>query len=634
MGHPRYWVLKMPFFYPNEDVRTGEHAKQHGHVVHIDARYQPMNMRVVFKENKNHNADLSVLEVAFSELAHLFIDRELTAKQVLVRTTELDVVGVACENITYMIERHESYQGDYFSSDLKPFNNKDTKTIPYYFFNTLPSSFFGSLLKKADKQEVSLDLASLASILTTSYTLEEDDLHKGNFGVYFVKKDNKPHAVFFKIDHDLMLSDSIMSHYHTRLFNWLHGQGAFEVTARDLIGFPNLMDSQNFYWPTRRQLIHGGGNKAFTSAGEREAFRSLARSATFCKYKWQSFYKHILVPDELIVKSLAKHLDKQDPKDRARIAAITHAVLVRQARLRAVLFSIKEFREAVTAMDEDDKRRIISSIVKNAGRYPLAERMRIEGELEQTVAFYQASQGSISKEDSPLHVAIKFGDYRYVETIEACKSYLNKKNAEGKTPLDVAVEMALAQIEPAPDVRQDYRSIINHLIHSGAKKTKAYQDYVSKNRSSPSQEFDSGYPDKMICYKQPADIIELFYQLGADHRYSLKMQKQIALRMVGRLVEDNQRNQSHLTVLKQLKVALDTNAPCLQFVKQLRSHLWIVRVFRGFLGGTKTNVLLNAVLTKEIKRCQPRVSAVFFKREHDVTDNSSLVRQPGSGIGH
>lgn len=71
--------------------------------------------------------------------------------------------------------------------------------IPYYFLDKLPQGFFASLLRAEQDNVFSIDYASLAQILAASYTLEEDDLHKGNFGLYFIEKEGKPHAVFLKL---------------------------------------------------------------------------------------------------------------------------------------------------------------------------------------------------------------------------------------------------------------------------------------------------------------------------------------------------------------------------------------------------------------------------------------------------
>ena len=96
-----------------------------------------------------------------------------------------------------------------------------SEDIPYYFFDKLPQGFFGQLLKAEKNDVLVIDYASMASILASSYTLEEDDLHKGNFGFYLVQKDGKPQVVFFKIDHDLMFADSIMSFNSSRSAHWI-----------------------------------------------------------------------------------------------------------------------------------------------------------------------------------------------------------------------------------------------------------------------------------------------------------------------------------------------------------------------------------------------------------------------------
>ena len=57
--------------------------------------------------------------------------------------------------------------------------------------------------------------------------------------------------------------------------------------------------------------------------------------------------------------------------------------------------------------------------------------------------------------DTPLHVAIKLGDYRHEETLRTFKPYLNKANSSGLRPVDIALQQAQKQPEAPDDFRQD-----------------------------------------------------------------------------------------------------------------------------------------------------------------------------------
>lgn len=111
------------------------------------------------------------------------------------------------------------------------------------------------MVQAEQENKLTIDYASLATLFATSYTLEEDDLHKGNFGFYIVEKDNKPQVVFFKIDHDLMFAESIMSFHNSRPSHWLRGEDAFDIQIEDLLTFPKITHSANSYWPTKSSFI-------------------------------------------------------------------------------------------------------------------------------------------------------------------------------------------------------------------------------------------------------------------------------------------------------------------------------------------------------------------------------------------
>lgn len=641
----------MPLFYKRTSIDLGNIPQQHGHVVYPDARYRSEHADprpVVYKENKYSSSELSRFEVAFSELARLFLAPDLTPSQVLVKSEQQAVVGTACEHISYTIARCEILPALFYQIDKQESwqlycqDVTEPKDVPFYFFDKFAPGFFNVLRCAEKKGEISFDMGSLARVLAGSYTLEEDDLHKGNFGFYIVQKDNKPHVVFFKIDHDLMLADSVMSHCHTRFFNWFHGAGAFEITARDLLNFPFLTDSQNYYWPTVKRTIFGIGNKAYSTDDEVDAFADLARSPEFCRSKWMEFYKHILVPPWLIEQALSKHFDNSDPHERAHIALITQSVVVRLAKLRAVLFSIPAFREVVSSLSFSEQYAMVHGIAGNA------EPACVES-LETDIAMSMLRYKELCQHDSffvqgdtPLHAAIKLQDYRYDDTWQAFGHYVEQKNAQGQTPLDVAMGMArLSAGELIEDIRCDSLCTMKHLLKEGARKTADYQPF---EQSIPTKLndylFHSDYPKRAQEQDTMPQLIQLLHELGEDYRISLKMKKELAVICVRKFVAKHQHHQQLANMLSELKVALngagiEPPAPELQFIRQLRSQLWIVRIVRGLLGGTATQVQLNALIDKEIKNLTPSTPGrwLFFSRkkqpfqgDEELTDYS--INQP------
>lgn len=202
----------MPRVYNLKDIYLGAPSFS-GHEVYLDAVYYPSDpsekhFRVIYKKNKFGNANLSRMEVAFSQLARLFLDNGLTSFQKMVVNDANKVQGLIVEHLNYVIENKEGLKQPFYTLNA-PRNGCDytekrvtsANEIPFYFLDKLPQGFFNQLLAAEKNNKLSIDYASLASILATSYTLEEDDLHKGNFGFYLVKK---------KENRELSFSKSIM----------------------------------------------------------------------------------------------------------------------------------------------------------------------------------------------------------------------------------------------------------------------------------------------------------------------------------------------------------------------------------------------------------------------------------------
>ena len=583
--------------------------------------------------------------MAFTALARLFLAPDLTPPQVLVKSEKNAIVGLASEYLTYAIARREVLPATFYqlNPDLTKCRDElsllalqvnDTDNLPFYFLNQCPPGFFNTLSKNAKAGKINLDMASLVSVLTSSYSLEEDDLHKGNVGFYVVHKNDKPHVVFFKIDHDLMLADSVMSHCHTRFLNAFYSTGAFAVTKRDLVNFPSLTDSQNYYWPTRKHSIFASGDKAYTSNADIQSFIDLATLPEFRRIKWQEFYKHVLIPPALIQQSLAKHLDNKNPIDRAQIALITQSVVTRQAKLRAVLFTIPEFRDFVVSLKDHDYHNMVQSIVFSADPVKVGE---LSEEITASMIRYEALCGNFVSGDTPLHAAIRLGDYRYYDTQECFGHYVNQKNQQGKTPLDVAVSMAAAPQVMVGDVRCDLLSTMKHLVRQGAKTTLDYLQFTQGRQVNPSDYiYHSGYSCRASEAKNLAQLKSILCELGEDHRYSLKMQKELAVTCVFRFIKHHQNNAYLREMLSTLKEDLNGTrvsppAAELQFIRQLRSQLWIVRFIRGLLGGTATQVQLNHLIDRALKQIMPPAPSCwsfFSKKNHHCEQPRDSEHKP------
>ncbi|STY25614.1 ankyrin [Legionella taurinensis] len=497
--------------------------------------------------------------------------------------------------------------------------------IPIHFFNDLPSGFFTRLTSAFKDGSLTFDMASLASVLAAAYTLEEDDLHKGNFCFYVTKKltekGYKPHVVFMKIDHDLMMADSVMSHGHARVANWLYQKNAFSITERDLLHFPKLLDSKNHYWPTSRRLfVKPFDPKAYNDNNEITAFSALSTNPEFIRAKWQEFYKHILIPRQLIEDDVAKGFDRNNPTDCAQIALITNAVVARQARLRAVLFSIAEFRTFVETLHGDGDK-ALDTIEEEifTGVDPLIKE-KLQVDFKRETAFHRDlctdKDNGFKEKDTPLHAAIRLGDYRYDETWDAFSQFARKRNQDGTTPMQLVMNQVLLAKEKKPvldDPRKNPFFIANHLLRQGIKHAIPRDRYRQlSNYSLPSSHLNKAEKAASL-----PELLAVFQAIGEDERFTLKMRKDLAISALESFIKAQADNPQLRRMLLDFRKALNVDkAPQLQYIRQLRSELWIIRQIRGLLGGTHTQVSLTELVDKELAKPTlkaPRAQGVFGK---------------------
>lgn len=607
------------------EINPGKPRSKCGHKI-FQAATHGSDIPIIYKENTDHNPDLSIYEVAFSAIARLFLAPHLTAKTHLVKNAEQGVVGIACEHIRSVIQHKEGTdQATVFyklsrssKKTASLFESVDASDkIPYYFLDECDPLFFHHLKAQEKQGALSLDYTSLAEIFTASYMLEEDDLHKGNLGFWARQQGGKPHLSFFKIDHDYMLTDEVMSHFKTRFLNGFYGDDAYAITARDLVSFPVLKDSHNYYWPTLNHVLNVG-TKAYSAYKERAAFASLANSDEFKRAKWLAFYRHVLIPPAFVQQELVNHLDAENPAERAKIALVMQALVARQAKLRAVLFSIKEFRDVVLNLNGASEDELIKAMGFSQGSQFIAA-------TKATIHHHQelcAEAGVFVDNDTPLHVAIKLQDYRYDDTWKDFRQYARQKNAAGQTPWDLA-----AQGLQQPNASKHASSILSHLKRVGVKAT-----CVSESTASikPKDYLSQSVHLTQVSQKKTAiELIDLLRDIGEDHRYSLKMQKEIALLCVHRFVDEHRTNPQLSQMLLSLKHALNGHfgkspAPELQFIRQLRSQLWIIRYIRGLFGGTTTQYQINRLIDQTMKLTIPSLGAkpgLFERRASGSSEN-------------
>jgi hypothetical protein len=633
----------MVALYHINDITLGPASRASGHEAFLRAIYNPPDeasepFNIIYKKNKYGCPIFSRFEVRFSQLSQLFLLHNFTPSLRLVVDDDSNITGLAVQHLCYVIEKREGLHKNFYrldepqsSCDYTAVKATEATKIPYYFLDKLPQGFYARLVQAEVDGHLTIDYESLASILTTSFTLEEDDLHKGNYGFYLVEKDGKPHAVFFKIDHDLMYVDSIMGFHTRRPFHFFHGAHAFDITAEDLISLVNLKHSSNSYWPTKFGYFSNPfDNKEYHNYAEIEAFARLENNLEFNKAKWKSFLKHILIPRELIEQTLKKCADAQNASERANIALISQATTARLARLRAALFSITEFRDYVSTLSEDDTLNLLNEVLPphlNTGNFAQ--------QVQQSLGQYQElckPEGGFEEGDTPLHTAIKLGQYRYEETLAMFGQFINIKNKAGQTPLDVALARVDSPEDDVKDMQKDARFIMKHLLINGADKTTAYRE-SGIGPTLKRYRFKNPYLEGISAKMHYQDFKTILRDIGEDHRLCLKSKKNLALECVKRFIRVNQNQPYFESRLLQLRNDLNGDSSeeeCagVKYIRQLRSNLWIIRQLRGQYGMSSTlwemNDLIDNALEQHNKEKEPNCFSFFS--DNGCTENECKLR--------
>lgn len=428
-----------------------------------------------------------------------------------------------------------------------------------------------------------------------------------------------------------MFVDSIMSFTTRRFCHLFDGCDAFDITEEDLLKFPNLKYSANGYWPTKTSIFYKPwDNKDYRTYAEIQAFADLSHVEEFNKAKWRSFYKHILISQSQMEATLKACFDENNSSDRAHISLVIQAMLARQARLKAMLFSLKDFRDFILSQNGKERDLLCHEILNNL---PEEERKSFENEIRQSLDYSHnlCCSGLFEDGDTPLHIAIKSGDYRYDETIGMYGQFINTKNSSGKTPLDIALQMAgQSKVHPA-DVRKDYRFIMKHLLANGANQTKQFEEF-DKIENIRSYQFHTPYLNKAIKAKTYHELKEVLRDIGEDHQYCLKFKKMLAVECISEFIKANQDNLSLRGILLKLKKEVDgkgtkSENAALMYIRQLRSRLWIVRQIRGLYGWSTTQGEIDYMIDKELARLDTKDLkrlSLFDSRDSSTLDNVFL----------
>lgn len=642
----------MPLTKGNVHFNENKGKKISAHEVDLNSFTNPPYRPWVTKKNKHQGKegeDASKLEVAFSTIASLFLRSGLTPTATLVYEDDEDnVFGVASENFNvklkeltdnnitcYAFSPGDTWQytsitnEDPTSDEIEKEKNKlnsSSKDVPFdaatvqekllldrhkkgvNFLDKMPKKFIPNLMEKHNNGEVVVDMDSLACILAGSYMLEEDDLHKGNIGFYVTDTDkddpNNPGEkikkfTFFKIDHDLMLNNSIMSKKDMRLANILYGKNAFHITARDLDDFPDLKDSGNHYWPTKKRMI-ATGDKSYKNKREREAFADLKKNEDFKNAKWKYFLKFSLMPIELVEQSLQSELDPV--KDLDKINMVKNAIGSRIVELKRVLMESPEFMAYLRNKDTAEVIKTIRDEIKEQlknSNIPDHDQESISRRIDEIVQYAQVETSKMSK-------TILFDCYEF--------SY-NDKNRE--KPTEVDLEFALQQFELYKE-SNDSQNAYKHACILEDLLVEFLKDASKETKEDYSKIVDSIKLVKQH-YTQSASITTLkqFREAAAKISASNLPLKQQKIEILAVLKEADLPAKDLKKLKKQLEKK-EPDYPELKFIKQLRSELWVVRKMFGTYNTTTTSKrMLDEIDSKEVKLKKSCVSkAKIFKEMH------------------
>ena len=597
--------------------KTSGHEVDFGTYTTENDAYRPW----ITKLNK-HVGDMgvsaSVLEVAFSQVASLFMKPGLTPPAKLVLDENNNVIGVASENFNVQIKKlmdagktcysldptnwtytpismaepdadslrsEQALAPDLSDKALKERLQLKEAQKGVHFLDKMSENFFHTLMEKHKRGELIIDMGSLSSVLTCSYFLEEDDLHKGNIGFYLTDIEDPKNpgnftklVTFFKIDHDLMVTDSIMSKRDMRVANVFYDKNSFKMTRRDIKNFPDLQDSGNHYWPTKRRFMVAG-TKAYNNKMERQAYAGLKNYPEFNNAKGEDFLKYTLIPIELVESSLKIPLSP--PEDLDVIHMIRNSVNARMVKHKQILLKSPELLAYLQSDNgkaaKEQIKNDISEYMENAGMEQEEQKQmlaKIDSTFNMFVDFSQTNYFSLLEKTLVLdcYRFTYFGnptgdEIRFAATI--FDGYRNQGDNERALKYACIVANLIAKSDVAKDVKAKYLEPVNDFK----------KDYLKPESITTLDQF-----------KSAADTIR-------RTNLPLKQQKM----ELAAVLKDSKLSVGALQELKNELKQQEPNDPSLKFIKQLRSDLWLIRKIFGIYGKTATSSMMIKEIDSQIK---------------------------------
>lgn len=633
-------------------AKTSGHQVDYGTYTHEGDTYTPW----ITKLNKHagkEGGEASLLEVGFSAVASLFIKPGLTPRANIVieeRGEHSKVVGVASENFNASIKQqmdagipcysfdanawqYKSIVADITPAEIVAERDKlkgktagaeemsngsveirlqlEKSKAGVNFLDHMPKDFFAELMERHNRGEVMVDMESLASIFTASYVLEEDDLHKGNIGFYVTDVADQGGCVkkkfnFFKIDHDLMFAESIMSQKDMRVANLFYTQDSFNITTRDLDGFPDLRDSGNHYWPTKKRLMTSG-NKAYDGS-EIQAFAQLRSNPSFMDAKWKYFLKSAVMPSDLIDQSLTAHLDPKEYLD--KINMIRNSVGARMAQLRNRMLESKPFKDYLAEKGEGvfaEIKEEVEHYIDGAG-IDQAQRQELIRQLQNN--FNMMKRCAANEGLSSIQKSILLDSYAFS---------LARKPTE--KDINVAMDCFGLHIEENKREAFKFACIAQDLISKSDHPTDFSEQSVALDQ------FKKDYlnPKGIKTFKEFEDAAN---KIRASN-LPLKQQKNEILAVL----KQSQLPIDELHALKKDLKKDEPDSPSLKFIAQLRSELWIVRLAKKIVGvvvgasakQTETSSLMIHEIDAQIKQQRSDEQRQFKARLQDTRDADGPV---------
>lgn len=494
----------------------------------------------------------------------------------------------------------------------------------FNFLENLPRNFFANLLKAKNEGLVTIDMDSLADVFGVSYGIEEDDLHGGNIYVYVTLEEGKPRFHFGKIDNDLAYNDKLMASRGVRFANLGYKVHQFAVSKRDLHGFPDIQDSGNHYWPTKKALL-SRTKTGYHNESEREAYKSLKDDEDFKKAKWMRFLKQAVIPNDLIRATLRLTMAGVGSEDEQEniIATVQRAATARNCEMRAALLGLPAFREFIRKKDnfKDARDLILDELKQHAESLELDEKVILayEREVEGLLNSIQkiAEEKSIDEKNN-LRIVILSGSYRCYETASYYKDLLDRVDADNKTALDEAIDCYehYRQQKPSPEGLKMvvyYADVICDLMQHNAKSAIKEDWQLEQLQEQAEQDSFKAQIAGILDIKDTVITLDEFkeklIELRKQPMHTLKEDKVYALALLDKV------NLSYDDLIK-LKAAIEPTEPeaPFTFIKELRSELWIVRKIRGAYGFTTTS--------SEMEDC---INEKLYKLEHNEDDSSCCL---------